>query len=567
MSNHESDPPFGLRRPGFVGQMHEQLDELAAARDQMEQLLQVAIEISSDLELEPTLHRIITAAMTMTGARYAALGVWGSDGTLASFVHTGMAPQTAGLVGQLPIGKGVLALLRSPTEPLRLDDLTRHPVAVGFPEHHPPMRAFLRMPITIRGVVFGSLYVADDRPGRVFNDLDEISARALASAAAAAIDNARLFEGVRASARWTEASREITTALLSGVHPHAKPLQMIVERAQELTGAEQAILLLPVNADAAAEASELVVSTAAGLYATRVIGQRVPVDGSTTGKVFRSGAPLITESFRRPIQDFTDMGERSAIVMPLRADGGVAGVIAVARNPGQPPFDAGFLDLVSDFADHAAMALTLAAARDYAPELALLADRERIAHDLHDHVIQRLFSAGMDLQSTIARSHSAHVRQRLDKTVDDLQGIIDDIRFTIFDLQAPPGERGLRQRVQNAVAELTENRDIATTLRISGPMVAVSSELAGHAEAVVMEAVSNTVRHSGAGSLTVEIAVSDELSIEVSDDGCGIPADNRRRSGLANMQSRAEEAGGSCEVTTASIGGTHVHWAAPLIDF
>ena len=346
-----------------------------------------------------------------------------------------------------------------------------------------------------------------------------------------------------------------------------RPLQLIVERAQELTGAEQAIVLVPADADTpAAEVTELVVSAACGLHSREVIGERVSVTDSTTGEVFRSARPLITESFRRPIQAFTDMGERPAIVMPLRADGNVVGVIAVARNAYEQPFDAGYLDLLRDFADHAAMALTLAAAREYARDLTLVTDRERIAHDLHDQVIQRLFSAGLDLQSTIARLHSPAVIQRLNKTVDDLQAVIDQIRGTIFNLSTPPEARSFRQRVQDSVTELTENRDVVTTLRMSGPIGAVSSVLAEHAQAVIVEALSNAVRHSGAGNITVEVNADDDLTIDVIDDGRGIAADNKRQSGLANMKRRAEDVGGTYTVSSPPTGGTRVRWTTPLIE-
>jgi signal transduction histidine kinase len=199
-------------------------------------------------------------------------------------------------------------------------------------------------------------------------------------------------------------------------------------------------------------------------------------------------------------------------------------------------------------------------------ELTLLADRERIAHDLHDHVIQRLFAAGMDLQGTIARSRSSEVTARLGRTLDSLQNTIDDIRATIFKLQPPPRiGPALRQRIQDVVRELTENRDIATTLQFSGPLTAVSSELTEHAEAVITEAISNTLRHSGAATLRIEVCVENDLTIDVADNGRGIPADNQRRSGLANLQRRAEQVGGSCEVSSPPSGGTRVHWAAPMI--
>ena len=553
---------------GLVGRMHEQLDELLAARDQMELLLRVVMEISSDLDLDATLHRIIAAAMRLTGARYGALGVWGADGRLASFLHDGIDSHTVKRIGHLPVGKGVLGLLADSSEPLRLDDLTEHPAAVGFPEHHPPMRAFLGVPITIRGAVFGSLYVADDRPQRTFSGSHEIAVRALASAAGVAVDNAQLFERLETSARWTTASRQITTTLLSGDELHAQPLQLIVDRARELTDAEQAIILVPTDPEQRAEdVTALVVSAAVGLHTKEVIGQRVPVDESTTGAVFRSGEPVITDIFRHPIEGFTDVGQRPAIVVPLRAHGEVIGVIAVARNAYQPPFTGEYLDLMRDFADHAAMALTLAQAREHARELSILADRERIAHDLHDHVIQKLFAAGMDLQGTIARAHSPQVVSRLNRTVDEMQATIDDIRAVIFRLNFPHGaEVGFEQRIRSTVRTLTENIDITTTLQISGPMTAIPAELAEHGEAVVTEALSNAIRHSGARNLTVEIAVADQLTVEVTDNGRGIDPANTRRSGLANMARRAQQLSGTCHISAPPTGGTRLHWSAPLID-
>ena len=191
------------------------------------------------------------------------------------------------------------------------------------------------MPIKVRGADFGNLYLADDRPGRGFSDAEERAVRALVSAAAVAIDNARLFEQERETAKWTRASREITTALLSG-DPQTGPLQLIVNRALELAEAEQAILLVPSESDVpAADIDTLVVAATAGRYATEVIGQQVPMDRSTTGGVARRGIPLITDSFQYPIEGFTDVGERSAIVIPLVADEAMLGVIAVARNPQQ----------------------------------------------------------------------------------------------------------------------------------------------------------------------------------------------------------------------------------------
>jgi signal transduction histidine kinase len=556
----------GLGRRGLVGRMHEQLDELLAARDQMEQLLRVIVEIGAGLDLDATLRRIIAAARELTSAPYGALAIRDSDGNLLSFVHAGLDAETAARIGHLPVGKGLLSLSLMDTPVLRMDDLTTHPASVGFPEHHPPMRAFLAVPITIRETLFGNLYLTHDDPARLFSESDEVAARALAFAAAVAIDNAQVFERERTAVKWMEASREITTALLSSTEPHRRPLHLIAESARALTGAEQAIVLVPADADVPRdEVDMLVVSAAVGVHAADVMGQQIPVDTSTSGSAFRSGEPVITESLRYPIQAFTDVGQRPAIVMPLRAHDEVVGVLAIARGADQPPFDESYLGLVSDFATHAAMALVLASARDDARRLTILAERERIAHDLHDHVIQRLFAAGMDLQGTLARARSPEVADRLNRTLDDLQTIIEEIRTTIFQLKTPAGKNGdFRHRIGRVIADLTENRDVVTTVRMHGPMTAVDGELADHAEAVAAEAISNSLRHSGASRLTVEVSVGDMFVLDVADNGCGIPADNDRSSGLSNMKRRAEQLGGACEVTSSPEGGARVHWVAPL---
>lgn len=356
MDGHGGGSAFTWQgRRELVGRMHDQLDELVAARDQMEELVRGIVAIGSDLDLDVTLHRIVEAAMELSDARYGALGIRASDGSLVSVVQAGIGDDTARRLGDLPVGDGI-----------RVDDLSADPRAAEQQARVPPIRALLGIPITVRAADFGNLYLADDRPGRVFSDAQEGAVRALATAAAAAIDNARLFERERESAKWTKASREITTALLSG-DPQTGPLQLIVNRALELADAEQAILLVPKEPDPpSSDVPTLVVAATAGRYASEVIGRQVPMDGSTTGGVARRGEPLITDSFQYPIEGFTDVGDRPAIVMPLIADETVLGVIAVARRPQQPPFENDYLELVSDFARHAAIALALAAGREHA---------------------------------------------------------------------------------------------------------------------------------------------------------------------------------------------------------
>jgi signal transduction histidine kinase len=557
---------LAARRREIADQVDEHLDALLIARDQTERLLRTIVDIGSELDLGATLQRIVNAGKYLTNAPFGALGIRGADGTIVSFLHDGIEVETQHLIGHFPAGKGLLGLSLNEAQTLRLEDVTTHPAAVGFPEHHPRMRAFLGVPIKINGAVFASLYLADDDASRAFTEIDEMMARGLAAAAATAIVNAQLFERVTATAEWTKASREITTALLAGVHRAEAPLELIADRARELTSAEQAIVLLPPDPDLPAdEVDMLVVSAASGRNSARVIGQEVPIGSSTTGAVFRTAAPVITDSFRYPIPAFTDVGERPAVVVPLQASDRVVGVIAVARAVYQSPFDDSHLELIGDFAAHAAMALALASARDQARELMIVADRERIAHDLHDHVIQRLFSVGMDLQGTLARARSPEIAKRLNHTIDVMQDTINEIRTAIFKLSHSDVNRvGLRQRIQDAIADLTETRDMATELSISGPTGVVGDWLADQAEAVVNEAVSNAVRHSGATTLKVSLEVADNLVLDIIDNGHGIDPSVTRRSGLANMRRRAEQAGGTCEMTTPPAGGTHVHWVAPL---
>lgn len=567
MGTHDEAAFARLGGRELVDDIRHQLDALSAARDQTEKLLHVVLGITSDLELDATLDRIVAAAMELTGARYGALAVRSADGRLVSFIHHGMDADTVARIGDLPVGKGLLSIPLDDTPALRLTELGDHSHAAGFPENHPPMHAFLGVPVMIRGRVFGSLYITHDQPNRAFTESDEVSARVLASAAAAAIDNAQLFDRVRTTARWMQASREISTALLSGTEPLKKPMRVIAHRACELTAAEQAIVLVPATPDGPdGEVTTLMVSTAVGIHADEVVGQHIPIVGSTSGGVFLSGEPVITESFQHPIQAFTDVGQRPAIAMPLAAEGSVLGVIVVARHQGDAPFDDSYLDLVSDFAGHAAIAMALAAGRERERELTVLADRERIAHDLHDHVIQRLFAAGLDLQGSIARSTSPEVSARLARTVDDLQATIETIRSTIFELQSPrAASTTFRQRLEKLVNDLTGDRDLVTAVHFSGPLGAVGDVVAENAEAVTAEAISNAVRHSGASRLNITVTVADNFALEVHDNGRGIPAANNRVSGLANMHRRAEVLGGVCDIGPGVDGGTRVQWTVPLI--
>src|ERR1700758_2916470 len=202
---------------------------------------------------------------------------------------------------------------------------------------------------------------------------------------------------------------------------------------------------------------------------------------------------------------------------------------------------------MSDFTDHAAQEPKLGSALERAHDLILLVERERIAHELNYRLIQRIFAIGLDLEGTIARSQASEITARLNRSVTDLQAVINDIRATVFELHAIGTKRiGFGQRIQAALTHLTEDRDITTTLRMNGPMSVIGDDLARHAESVIQEAISNAVRDSGATQLTVLVTAAEKLNVTIIDNGCDSSADTERHRGLHNMASRSEQIGGDC---------------------
>ena len=289
----------------------------------------------------------------------------------------------------------------------------------------------------------------------------------------------------------------------------------------------------------------------------------IAVSGTAVGAAFLDRTPRRLDVADQPVAAQVMDAAGPAMVLPLRTTDTVAGVIVIARHDGARPFTDDQFEMAAAFADQATLAWQLANSQRQMRELDVIADRDRIARDLHDHVIQRLFAVGLSLQGTIGRARSADVQQRLSDTVDELQNVIGDIRTTIFDLHGgAAGATRLRQRITEAVGGFSV-AGVRISVQFVGPLSVVDGALADHAEAVVREAVSNAVRHAGAAALTVTVRVEDDLTVEVIDDGCGMPADVTP-SGLANLQARAAEVGGELVIGAAEGGGTALRWTAPL---
>jgi signal transduction histidine kinase len=536
----------------------ERVGEVVASRERLGALLDAVVAIGADLDLRSTLQRIVEAACRLAGARYGALGVIGSDRMLMEFITHGVDAQTHAAIGDLPRGHGVLGLLIEEPRPIRLDDITRHPRAYGFPPNHPPMHSFLGVPVRIRDQVFGNLYLAEKHGGGQFNQEDEDMVVALAVAAGAAIDNARLFAQARRRQRWLEAAAEITAVLLGDVD-RTEALSLVARRAREVAEADLALVLLRGDAD-----DSLAVEVASGDDG-RLVGARVAVAGSEFAAVLDERHLIVLEDLGAAAEWGVPLTTGTALLVPLAAGDTSYGALAVAYAPGTGNILADLdVAVVETFAGQAALALERARAQDEREMLAVLGDRERIARDLHDVVIQRLFAAGMHLQTTAQLATRPEVRSRLDGVVDDLDVTIRDIRGAIFELRSPtPGS--LRSELRGIVDEARGALGFRPELRIDGPIdTAVPEAVRAALSPVLREALSNVAKHAHATSAQVHLVVGKGNAVlTVTDNGVGPGEATTNGHGRANMAARAADLGGTFDLVPGPDNGAVLTWRVP----
>ncbi|MBH5333947.1 GAF domain-containing sensor histidine kinase [Streptomyces pactum] len=556
-----------MRLDELLEELQARINAARGTRDRVHSLLEAVVSVGRELDLSQVLRRIVEAGALLVDARYAALGVIGPDGRrLSQFLTVGMTEEEIARIGPLPAGHGILGELIRHPEPLRLTDLGAHDASFGFPAHHPPMRTFLGVPIRVRDEVFGNLYLTDKLGGADFDAEDEAVISTLSVAAGVAIDNARLYEASQRQQRWLQASAETTSSLLSG-SPRLEVLELIARRAREITGAALADVSVPV-----AGAGHLVVELATGEGGESRRGLTVPVDGTLCGAAHRTGAPVVTA--RLDGDDRYGAGPRCtdglgpAVAVPLgSAAEDTRGVLLLARRHGEQVFTDEEIQPLLAFAGQAAVALELADRRSDAEQLALLEDRDRIARDLHDLAIQRLFATGMTLQSAARLVQHEGAAERVSRAVADLDETIKIIRSTIFGLRAREGEAGpgLRARVARAVGETATTLGFPPRLSMEGLLdTDVPPEVADHVMAALTETLSNAARHAHATLVEVSVrATSDEVVLTVTDNGRGIP-DGGRRSGLRNLEERARSLGGGLEIGRPADGGSRLVWRAPL---
>ncbi|WP_328930155.1 GAF domain-containing protein [Streptomyces sp. NBC_00190] len=558
-----------LRLDELLDELQVRMDEVRGTRDRLNGLLEAVMSVGRELDLPQVLRGIVEAAVVLVDAEYGALGVIGDDRKLAQFLPVGISDDLRARIGDLPSGHGILGeLIRNP-EPLRLPELSEHPASYGFPAHHPPMHSFLGVPIRVREEVFGNLYMTEKRGGADFDEEDEAVLSTLAVAAGIAIENARLFEEVRLRERWLAASSEFTSALLSG-SGESQVLEGMLERARDITAADIGVFYLLGQSgelrgslalgDGAGTHRDIVLPSSEGTLAAAAVGEEA-------GLIIVAD---VESDERITVQPEQWKGFGSAVAVTVGTKEKLSGVLALARRHGRPAFAGIEVAALPGFAGQAALALELADRRRDAEQMSLLEDHDRIARDLHDLAIQRLFATGMTLQSAQRFVEHPEASERLARAIDDLDATIKIIRSTIFGLRAREVSAvapKLRLRAVQTLDEAATALGFAPALRMQGLIdTDVPPPVADEVLAVIREALANVARHARATRAEVSIAVGEGvLTVVVGDNGIGIP-EGGRRSGLRNLAERAELLGG--ELTVSAHGqagrGTKLEWRVPL---
>jgi signal transduction histidine kinase len=545
-----------LELDDLLVQLVDRASDVLATQGRLRGLLRANALVAGDLSLPVVLRQIVVAARDLLGARYAALGVLGRGGELEQFVHDGMDEELVGRIGDLPKGRGILGLLTREPVPIRLADLSAHRASAGFPPGHPPMGSFLGVPVRIGEEVFGNLYLTERTAGGEFTAEDEELAIALAATAGAAIANARRFAESERRRRWLDASARLVPLLLSGQAERLYPL--ITQHAAAAADAEFAALAVPYESD------QVIVAGVSGPLAAGLLNQTAPLADSLAGQVIGTGKPaLVTGSRLRAATAALGADTGPLIVVPLAVGEQVGGALLLGRAAARPGFTETDLDMAASFAAQAAMAVELAQARAGQIMLARIEDRDRIAGDLHDHVIQELFALGMSLQGHAGRSDPA-TAEWLNGYTDTLDGVISKIRTSIFGLQQPShAPASLHARLIEITEEHAPQLGFTAGFTLSGTLDPGPDEtLARDILAVAREALSNCARHARATAVSISLALQDGLiTLAVTDNGRGLgtPA---RSSGLTSMRRRAERNGGALELTTPAGGGTRLSWTA-----
>ncbi|WGX97826.1 GAF domain-containing sensor histidine kinase [Nocardioides sp. L-11A] len=510
-------------------------------------LLDAVVAIGSDLDLRGVLSRIVEASCQLTDAEYGVLGIVDDEGAFIDLVPNAEAGQQFDQVGMMPKGHGLLGLVPRERRSIRVDHVAEHPVSSGtFPGSHPVIDRFLGAPVLVGERAFGHLYLGNKRGGAEFTATDQALVEALARAAGVMIENARTYEQVEWRRRWLAATGEVGRDL-TGTSSAEEALDELVVSLRDLCGARLVAY----------------VRVAGGLLEIR----QTAGDSEAAAPVVDRYADQIRDVTATRVPERLPEGSgRTTLVVPVdtRLDG--PGAILVEHAEETPSLRDIMLDLVTVTASQLGLILDRRQALRERAQLLVARDRDRIARDLHDLVIQRLFATGMQLQG--ARDlDTAELRARVDGTVAELDGAIKELRSVIFELGTGSG-RSLLEDVRALLGEYAGVLGFQPLLRLQGPVDrALAPEAGGHVLGTLREALSNVARHARASSASVELTASSAwFRLRVVDDGAGFdPADVAAGNGTVNLRSRAEDLGGHLLVTSAPGAGTTLEWVIPAV--
>ena len=539
--------------------LREQVERLRHSQHQAARLLDIVVGLGADLDLDATLDRIVRAACELSGARYGALGVLGPAAHEVSRLIThGLTDAQIAAIGPFPTGHGIVGLLITDPRPLRLRNIADHPQAQGFPPNHPKMRSFLGVPVKIRDTVYGNLYLADKLDRAEFSDEDEQLVLALAGAAGVMIENARLYAETDRRRRWNAGIAEITQALLDDFDPDVV-FDLIARRAAEVVDAIWTALVQHDGSITRIRAAGGPERDRAAACLDECRQELADAISAGTPRTARVASPATGPAEPAP--------QIELLLYPFAsAADGRSGALAVAWQPNAEGATAAQAEVIRRFADLAALTSDLSqSVRDRAM-LAVFEDRDRIARDLHDLVIQRLYAIGLSLQGARRLIVRPAVGRRVAVAVDDLDATIRDIRATIFELHHGDGQVPLRSELQAMAADYAAALPFAPTVHLSGPIdtLRLPPQLREHLTAAVREGLANAARHAQASAVDVSVRVGEhEIAATVTDNGVGIGAASRR-SGLANLRERAEKCGGTLTVGPNQPTGTILSFRLPL---
>ena len=528
-----------------------------------ERLLETGLALAAELSLPALLQRITDVAVELTGARYGALGVLSKDGLgLADFITAGMTQDQRADIGALPRGQGILGVLIREPELLRLRSIASHPRSSGFPPHHPPMHSFLGTPIRAHGRVFGNLYLTNKTGSDEFTDDDASAILVLATQAGVAIANAQLYAELRLRERWLDSVREVATTLLAGDTPKAA-LQLVARHARELADADMATISVP-------DAGGLRIIVADGAGEGELLNVEVPVAGSLSSEVIRTEQSMLVEDASRstltqPMVSTAGVGPMILVPMALRT--GAAGVLAIGRRAGRPVFTTADLPILESFSEQASLALAYARALSEVSRLGMVEDRERIARDLHDGVIQSLFAVGLGLQNTAALVGDTRLADRIQQYVTEIDKVIGDVRSYIFGLRPSvlmPGN--LTNTIEQLAHEMQERTGVTVVADVDITLEAQLSGVAAQIAHIVREALSNIGRHAQAATCRITIRREGANAVvEVDDDGVGFDIERAHRGmGMGNLTERAASIHGTLNVESEPGHGTVIRLSIPL---